>query len=432
MASLRSIIEAEDALIQEAALALPHQFTTCTYSLRHIRQAVHLCLTCALPRGFCSACSIACHGDHEQIELFPKRAFRCDCPTTSLPHACTLHTTATEPENADNTYGQNFKGLFCRCGRTYDASTERETMVQCVACEDWFHESCLNLRERPPPFSAEPAESAQPSEPEPAPQSQPTAATWSDDGLPPALLPGSAYDSFICGSCVVAHPVLRKWAGSPGCRMVIAKNGEHDGAGHAQCGEPRTSESESPASLKRALSPSLDNNLAAHSPPRKRVRSVALCSAPPPDPVAQQILSAIAPAMAAIGGKRDGDGGVEETIVSLGIYKGAGDLFLSAGWRDRWCKCDSCLPSLENTPYLLVEEDTYEPPEDPDSGLSLEELGMRALQSLPREKTLDSIRVFNELRDDLLQYLRPFAAEGRIVSEDDVKGFFESKRAAKR
>ena len=30
-----------------------------------------------------------------------------------------------------------------------------------------------------------------------------------------------------------------------------------------------------------------------------------------------------------------------------------------------------CLPSLEAKPYLLEEEDTYEPPDDPDSGETL-------------------------------------------------------------
>jgi E3 ubiquitin-protein ligase UBR7 len=46
----------------------------------------------------------------------------------------------------------------------------------------------------------------------------------------------------------------------------------------------------------------------------------------------------------------------------------------------------------------LEEEETYEPPEDPDSGLSLEELGMRALQRLPRDRAIDGIRAFNDMR----------------------------------
>ena len=63
-----------------------------------------------------------------------------------------------------------------------------------------------------------------------------------------------------------------------------------------------------------------------------------------------------------------------------------------------------CLPSLHERPYLLEEEETYEPPEDPDSGLTLEELGMRALQRLPRDRALDGIRAFNEMRCALQLY----------------------------
>lgn len=62
--SLTAFIANEDALIKEAALALPHSFDKCTYELGPIRQNVHLCLTCGIPRGMCSACSVVCHGDH--------------------------------------------------------------------------------------------------------------------------------------------------------------------------------------------------------------------------------------------------------------------------------------------------------------------------------------------------------------------------------
>ena len=47
---------------------------------------------------------------------------------------------------------------------------------------------------------------------------------------------------------------------------------------------------------------------------------------------------------------------------------GEGDIFLSGDWRERWCLCELCLPRLQEHPYLLKEDETYEPPEDPDSG----------------------------------------------------------------
>jgi E3 ubiquitin-protein ligase UBR7 len=35
---------------------------------------------------------------------------------------------------------------------------------------------------------------------------------------------------------------------------------------------------------------------------------------------------------------------------------------------------------------------------------------------------------FAVFRDDLIQYLRPFAAEGKEVSESDVQAFFDARR----
>ena len=132
--TLRELLASQDELVREAALALPHSFSQCTYNLGYIRQAIYLCLTCNTPRGICYPCSVACHTDHEQVELFPKRHFRCDCPTGALSHPCGLH---QQPEavNAENAYGQNFEGKFCRCERVYNAHTEVETMIQCLACE---------------------------------------------------------------------------------------------------------------------------------------------------------------------------------------------------------------------------------------------------------------------------------------------------------
>lgn len=85
-------------------------------------------------------------------------------------------------------------------------------------------------------------------------------------------------------------------------------------------------------------------------------------------------------------------------------------------------------------------------------GLSLEELGMRALERIPRDRAIDGIHAFQEMRyglvtreyptpshqldgrNDLMNFLRPFAQEGKVVNEADVRGFFaslaeESKKA---
>ncbi|KZT70600.1 hypothetical protein DAEQUDRAFT_725137 [Daedalea quercina L-15889] len=419
--TLTALAEQHRALVEEAAEALPHQFSQCTYSLGPVRQAVYLCLTCAAPRGICSACSIACHTDHEQLELFPKRAFRCDCPTRALAHPCTLHAAAAPEEpNAGNAYGQNFRGAFCRCARPYDVGTERETMVQCLACEDWFHESCLNLRDRPPARGSTPQREQEHAD--------------GDDGasdaseLPPGLLTADDYDALICGACVRAIPTLRRYAGTPGVLMVVRDApelpwkviGREESTDEGATVEVAAEAKSEDVGGKRARSPE-DAGAPAAKRPRVSTESSASppCLAPPANSVAQEILSS-SPSHLENGGA-DSDAAVGSTPL------GDGDVFLTEGWRERWCRCESCLPSLQARPYLLEEEDTYEPPEDPDSGLTLEELGLRALQRLPRDRALDGIRAFNEMRDDLMNHLRPFAQEGKEVTEADIRAFFDAR-----
>ncbi|KAF8154609.1 hypothetical protein B0H34DRAFT_660833 [Crassisporium funariophilum] len=427
--TLTEYLQSQEELAREAALAIPHQFSQCTYSLGPLRQAVYLCLTCPEARGLCSACSVACHTDHEQIELFPKRGFRCDCPTVAIGYPCTLSPN-NEPENALNAYGQNFKAIFCRCGRPYDAKNEREAMIQCLACEDWFHESCCNLRERPstrentpaPPMEAPTLpianQSADSEEPDDA------ASDASSSGLPPPLISGDDYESFVCGACVSSNATLKRWAGTYGAMMVV----RDDLAGPWRCLNGLSTEAEGSAleadlnsssrsGAKRPLSPS-----AFHEPDAKRAKassnapllpSSRPCLAPPQDPLACTVLANL---------------NISDPNTSLG----AGDIFFTLGFRDRWCHCDSCLPSLTSNPYLLQDEETYEHPDDPDSGLSLEELGIRALERIPRERAIDGIHAFNEMRDDLVKYLRPFAQDGKVVGESDVHDFFASLIEAKK
>jgi len=330
--SLTELIASQDDLVAEAALALPHSFSHCTYSLGSLRQAVYLCLTCASTRGICSACSIACHTDHEQLELFPKRNFRCDCPTTALSHACTLHKTP-EDVNERNSYGQNFRRLFCRCGRPYDPKTERETMIQCLACEDWFHESCLNLRERP--SSREPSPTRQASDEVSGMNEDDDAASEaSSSGLPPPLIQGSEYESFVCGSCVSGIHTLKRFAGTPGVMMVVRDDLNSDwkvvGDTSAPHGDNPVEVSDEAvatnAGTKRPRSPSATAD--ANSPESKRARAS-------PGPASSSTAPCLAPSLNIIASKIFTSRAVND--VSLG----AGDIFFTEGWRDRWCHCGS-------------------------------------------------------------------------------------------
>jgi E3 ubiquitin-protein ligase UBR7 len=152
--TLPSLLERSEQLAAEAREALPYSFDKCTYDSGYLRQSVWSCVDCG-EKGVCYGCSISCHAgestvfvlrlttDHKLVELWTKRHFRCDCPTTAMPlvHSkrkkCTLNPPHAQPQppNDENKYGSTFAGKFCRCGRDYDPETEVEAMVTCIACE---------------------------------------------------------------------------------------------------------------------------------------------------------------------------------------------------------------------------------------------------------------------------------------------------------
>ena len=84
----------------------------------YIRQPVYSCLTCnpnpSEEAGFCYSCSISCHGDHNLVELFTKRSFRCDCGTAKFKHTpCKLDAKPAGATNELNQYNHNYLGRFC-------------------------------------------------------------------------------------------------------------------------------------------------------------------------------------------------------------------------------------------------------------------------------------------------------------------------------
>ena len=153
----------------------------------------------------------------------------------------------------------------------------------------------------------------------------------SSSGLPPPLISGDEYESFVCGACVSGNPTLRRWAGSHGLMMVVRDsvtdswrilNGEStDSKKLIQVENGHTSTS---SGVKRSLSPS------ALEPDAKRVKSLSNtplsqskpCLAPSQDSLARKIID---------------DFGLSDPSSSLGT----GDIFCTFDFRERWCHCDS-------------------------------------------------------------------------------------------
>lgn len=244
--------------------------------------------------------------------------------------------------------------------------------------QDWFHESCLNLRERP--SSREPS-AAPPSAPSPSTcSSAPSTVTTTDptsvlrelevaedasdtsstEDLPPALLPGSSYDTLICGGCARNIPPLRAIAGTPGALVVLrdapdaawrvvglderGAGMEVDVTGHDDSTPGASSGTKGSAGMaagaKRARSPEVevvvppkrprgDSPLASVSEATSaQSPAPSSCVAPPLNPLVQPFFA-------------NNEKTASDAASRSHAPEGTGDVFLTEGWRERWCRCPS-------------------------------------------------------------------------------------------
>jgi hypothetical protein len=121
------------------------------YGVKGVTQSIYSCRTCSSGTSFigiCEPCMLTCHADHDVFELGLRRDFRCDCATQIRG---TMHClvqpkgmpTSGLPVNSNvylpvKNWSQN---KFCTCQRQYDESCDK--MIQCAACDDWFHDTCI-------------------------------------------------------------------------------------------------------------------------------------------------------------------------------------------------------------------------------------------------------------------------------------------------
>ena len=106
-------------------------------------------------------------------------------------------------------------------------------------------------------------------------------------------------------------------------------------------------------------------------------------------------------------------------------------MFLPLGWRSSLCKCPSCTQLYidTNTSFLTEESDTvhhYESKARDKKG-TLEQ-GMEALSQMDRVKQVEAIHSYNNMKQNLMEYLAKFADSKKVVREDDIRTFFEVKK----
>uniref|UniRef100_A0A182J055 Uncharacterized protein n=1 Tax=Anopheles atroparvus TaxID=41427 RepID=A0A182J055_ANOAO len=348
----------------------------CTYSRGYVdRQALYACLTCvpearadeSKRSGVCLACSLQCHDNHELLELYTKRNFRCDCGGKRMPDVKCKLEPRKEEENNLNKYNQNFSGLYCSCHRPYPDPDDdvADEMIQCIMCEDWYHMRHLDLDE---------------------PKNEKT------------------YAEMICGTCMETYPFFRNYVGKieeQNNKAALDDTVQVDVTGldeSASAAAPAADDAGPSEPKQRRLesSPSATGVVEKE----KSTAALDICTKPPLGEDAEK-----------------------------GYKKGA--TFWVDGWRKYLCQCKACclLYKEHEAMFLLNEKDTvqyYEEVGKQRQGAlgSSYERGMEMLGQLDRLTQVDMFTEYNRMKDRLREHLAQFVTNQQVVTQADITEFF--------
>jgi E3 ubiquitin-protein ligase UBR7 len=437
----RRFINEQLELEADAREILPYKFDTCTKPIGPLRQNVFACLTCNpppatpaqvyTPAGICYSCSISCHGDHNLAELFSRRNFTCDCGTTRMQSSiCTLRSDENTGEKGSrselpattNHYNQNFQNKFCGCGEEYDAHSQKGTMFQCLGLgtvetggcsEDWWHPECL--MGLPKDWRST---EAKPDTAQVKPEGEEETEGAEDHPVPAGFPNEDDFEFMICYKCVESNPWIKRYADSPGFLAPVHRSMQSHSEASVLKDLPQATEK---PSLKRKASE--DGDVGRAVSPSKRTKGEEEVHAPSAEP------------------KVDSPKPVHKHDHLPPAPAGTFSLFLKEDFREHFCHCPKCYRNLVPHQQLLEEEDTYEPPlsesdesEAPGSGArsqgtgSLLERGEAALSGVDRVRAIEGVMVYNQLKDKVKAFLKPFAESGQPVGAEDIKAYFEKLR----
>ncbi|KDE06597.1 hypothetical protein MVLG_03093 [Microbotryum lychnidis-dioicae p1A1 Lamole] len=420
--SAQDLVAAQDALEAEARDTIPFAFTECTYEMGYIKQPLYACLTCLNHRAVCAACSVSCHGEHHLVELFNRRHFRCDCGTEAMGagSVCEVTNRKDAPKNNENRYDKNFLGKFCVCGKDYDPHTETDSMYQCLICEDWLHHACL---------------------------------IGSHVDSADSLLATDDFDHVLCDTCVrhdykgVRTKLLDRYAGIEGSGVMLLDMKTKAIIGRAALDDGDENENENEGQGRNKPDVNEEGDLSEAKPhassgdatdqdrPTKRARLDELTAKPEAssssssaqhDIIKRDTVTDL-PTKACKAPLRPSPSDVSP-LKRLELGGGKLNVFFEKGWRMRWCQCQECSPLFTDFPYFLEEEESYEPPDDPDAHKSTHELGMAALSRMPREQAIEGAIAFQGLSERLKNYLRPYSESGATVTKELIDEFFAKER----
>ncbi|KAG9321364.1 hypothetical protein KVV02_002096 [Mortierella alpina] len=432
-------IAEQERLEKEAKELFPKKFDICSNSMGYIRQPVYSCLTCnpnpSEEAGFCYSCSISCHGDHNLVELFTKRSFRCDCGTAKFKDTpCKLDAKPAGATNELNQYNHNYLGRFCWCDIQYDPAKEESTMLQCVVCEDWFHDTCIGI------------------------------TPHNDD-----------FDDFICRTCTRAHSFLRRYAqhslfmiglsdkgGDPksitmiDCskekkdlkgKSVAHKDTKEETAEEVDIVALDTMPSDNDTATATSTATTTKTTTATTTTTTTTTTSTTAATASEKQESQASTVSHVKRSLEITEEDVKVQDGSSESNKKIKMSTDEGtfckldrcpadaypdqemNLFATEGWRELLCQCAQCtaLYTEESVAFILGEEAIYEDEEDDEADTSIMESGMKKLNEMDRVQMMDGMLAYSKMRDEIRNFLQPFSEQGKVVTSDDIQAFFAAK-----
>lgn len=401
-----------------------------------------------------------------------KRNFTCDCGTTRMASngGCNLRKnfdSLDPPESVNNNYSHNFEGKFCHCDEKFVPEEQKGTMFQCllgdVCNEDWFHEECIlglplgsvyrgdkkpitatvfpqgeNVLDKLPSAIDEPSEDIKEQKPDGGNLKKENSGgdgeeeddDDDDDDPDNQTLEGlpnvNDFDSYVCWKCVEKYRSIFEELVKLDKSAIVAV---------VPHGDWKTLEERGSALKKRAVSiEEKDGEDEEEHPAAKKIKTengenAAVQSKP--EPVSNEQEDAINEINPKYGfsvflsphfrikfkhALSHRSRLPETSDRSDGSTKGKStSASISSGLREFLTK---------TFPFLTEEELVYEPPEDDDAHSSLLEAGTRALNDMPRPQAIQCLEAYSIMKEKLSNFFKPFAEQGKVVTEEDVTGFF--------
>lgn len=116
------------------------------------------------------------------------------------------------------------------------------------------------------------------------------------------------------------------------------------------------------------------------------------------------------------------------------LSKFTGATFWLIEWRNKLCRCTSCLEMYKKNEveFLLDDEDTVHAYQEKgrakaaENPVSLQDETMRAISGLDRVQQIEAALAYNKLKTKLTEFLTSFVSNEQVVTAKDVDTFFQT------